>query len=171
MAKGFLWSPEDRYNAEKAARIQAEAIREAQRDAEHRAWRDSLHSRQGLSTYKPEAPAPAPVPVRVEPIRSTPRFERPRPVHDDWEPALVKQAKRRAERVKELEVGTPEYIKQRYASMPDNYGHSWYTVFKGIKAAYECTDDEAWTILLDGYNEEDWRMYESDMIERALGNR
>ena len=157
MPHGFQWSLEDYRNAERMAKIQAQALVEAQRKE-----RDRLE-REAQRTVR-RAPSAAPVcatPVRptlsafdIEQLRREAEAENDRAI-----------AKMRAEKAMRATFGSAEYIHNRY-------GHVvWCGKITEYRNKFSCSESEAVTLIVRDYSESEWAHLEDPLIEAFMGHR
>ena len=157
MPHGFQWSPEDYRNAERASKIQAQAILEAQRKEQARLEREARRAARR---------APAEAPVGVPPVRTThSAFVEERA----WREAEVENArsiaKMRAERAMRATFGSAEYIHNRY-------GHVvWCGKITEYRNKFGCSEEEAVELIVRNYLESEWAHLEDPLIEAFMGHR
>ena len=157
MPHGFQWSPEDYRNAERASRIQAQAIVEAQRKEQARLERE---------TRRAARRAPAEAPVGAPPVRTThSAFVEERA----WREAEVENAraiaKMRAEKAMRATFGSAEYIHNRY-------GHVvWCGKITEYRNKFGCSEAEAIELIVRNYKESEWTHLEDSLIEAFMGHR
>lgn len=157
MPHGFQWSPEDYRNAERASKIQAQAILEAQRKEQARLEREARRAARR---------APAEAPVGVPPVRTThSAFVEERA----WREAEVENAraiaKMRAERAMRATFGSADYIHNRY-------GHVvWCGKITEYRNKFGCSEEEAIELIVRNYLESEWAHLEDPLIEAFMGHR
>lgn len=160
MPHGFQWSPEDYRNAERAAKIQAQAIAEAQRkererqEKEDRMRRLEESLRQPTSTtYTPKPPTPlGPQDIKRNKERSAKRVR-------------TNVAKMRAEKAMAANFGSADYIHNRY-------GHAvWLGKITEYRNKFGCSEEEAVTLMVRDYKESEWAHLEDPLIEQFMGHR
>lgn len=157
MPHGFQWSLEDYRNAERMAKIQAQALVEAQRKE-----RDRLE-REAQRTVRR---APSTAPVRATPVRPTlsafdiEQLRREAEAENDR--AI---AKMRAEKAMRATFGSAEYIHNRY-------GHVvWCGKITEYRNKFGCSEAEAVTLIVRNYSESEWANLEDPLIEAFMGHR
>lgn len=157
MPHGFQWSLEDYRNAERMAKIQAQALVEAQRKE-----RDRLE-REAQRTVRR---APSTAPVRATPVRPTlsafdiEQLRREAEAENDR--AI---AKMRAEKAMRATFGSAEYIHNRY-------GHVvWCGKITEYRNKFSCSESEAVTLIVRDYSESEWAHLEDPLIEAFMGHR
>lgn len=160
MPHGYQWSHEDYRNAERAAKIQAQAIAEAQRkererqekEDQRRKLEESLH--QHTSTpYTPKPPTPlGPQDIKRNKERSAKRVR-------------TNVAKMRAEKAMAANFGSADYIHNRY-------GHAvWLGKITEYRNKFGCSEEEAVTLMVRDYKESEWAHLEDPLIEQFMGHR
>ena len=157
MPHGFQWSAEDYRNAEKAAKIQAQAIVEAQRQEQARLEREARST---------DHRAPSEAPVRATPVRTPPSALS---LKLAWRKAEVENAraiaKMRAEKAMRAIFGSAEYIHNRY-------GHVvWCGKITEYRNKFSCSESEAVTLIVRNYSESEWAHLEDPLIEAFMGHR
>lgn len=157
MPHGFQWSLEDYRNAERMAKIQAQALVEAQRKE-----RDRLEREAQRTIHR----APSTAPVRATPVRPTlsafdiEQLRREAEAENDR--AI---AKMRAEKAMRATFGSAEYIHNRY-------GHVvWCGKITEYRNKFSCSEEEAVTLMVRDYKESDWAHLEDPLIEQFMGHR
>ena len=157
MPHGFQWSLEDYRNAERMAKIQAQALVEAQRKE-----RDRLEREAQRTVHR----APSTAPVRATPVRPTlsafdiEQLRREAEVENDR--AI---AKMRAEKAMRATFGSAEYIHNRY-------GHVvWCGKITEYRNKFSCSESEAVTLIVRDYSESEWAHLEDPLIEAFMGHR
>ena len=159
MPRGYQWSHEDYRNAERAAKIQAQAIIEAQRKEQARQEREA---RRYTSTPHVEAPRSKPAPA---PRVYLSAYEEARAKKEADERMAHRIAKMRAEKATAAIFGTEEYIHNRY-------GHVvWTGKVTEYRNKFACSEEEAVTLLVRDYKEEEWVPLEDPLIEMYMGHR
>lgn len=158
MPHGVQWSYDDIRNAERAAEIQARAFAKVQREERERAEREARRN-------------PAPTRPVEEPRMST-QSQAPLSAYEQerinkWAEQRVedKLAKMRAEQAVAASYGTVEYIRNRYGFQV------WRGKITEYKNRYNCTDEEAATLIVRNYKEEEWKHLENPLIEKYMGHR
>lgn len=160
MPHGYQWSHEDYRNAERAAKIQAQAIAEAQRkererqEKEDRMRRLEESLRQPTSTtYAPKPPTPlGPQDIKRNKERSAKRVR-------------TNVAKMRAEKAMAANFGSADYIHNRY-------GHAvWLGKITEYRNKFGCSEEEAVTLMVRDYKESEWTHLEDPLIEQFMGHR
>ena len=157
MPHGFQWSAEDYRNAEKAAKIQAQAIVEAQRQEQARLEREARRT---------DHRAPSEAPVRATPVRTPPDALS---LKLAWRKAEAENAraiaKMRAEKAMRAIFGSAEYIHNRY-------GHVvWCGKITEYRNKFSCSESEAVTLIVRNYSESEWAHLEDPLIETFMGHR
>lgn len=157
MPKGVQWSYDDIYNAERMAKIQAEALVEAQRkEAERR-------EREEARRYRPpaqESKSRPPHPRRPVDEYTRARWDREaRERQDEW------VAKLRAENALAAVFGSKDYIRNRYGLL------TWAAQVKKYQEKFRCSEAEAEELLVRDYKESEWTHLEVPAIERFMGHR
>lgn len=157
MPHGYQWSHEELRNAERMAKIQAQALVEAQRKE-----RDRLE-REARRTVRR---APSAAPVRATPVRPTlsafdiEQLRREAEAENDR--AI---AKMRAEKAMRATFGSAEYIHNRY-------GHVvWCGKITEYRNKFSCSESEAVTLIVRNYSEAEWAPLEDPLIEQFMGHR
>lgn len=157
MPHGYQWSHEDYRNAERMAKIQAQALVEAQRKERERLEREARGT-----THR----APSTAPVRSTPVRSTlsafdiEQLRREAEAENDR--AI---AKMRAEKAMRATFGSAEYIHNRY-------GHVvWCGKITEYRNKFSCSEEEAVTLIVRNYSESEWAPLEDPLIEAFMGHR
>lgn len=157
MPHGFQWSLEDYRNAERMAKIQAQALVEAQRKE-----RDRLEREAQRTIHR----APSTAPVRATPVRPTlsafdiEQLRREAEAENDR--AI---AKMRAEKAMRATFGSAEYIHNRY-------GHVvWCGKITEYRNKFSCSESEAVTLIVRDYSESEWAHLEDPLIEAFMGHR
>ena len=157
MPHGFQWSPEDYRNAERASRIQAQAIVEAQRKEQARLEREARRTAHRASFEAPVSATP------VSTTHSAFVTERV------WREAEAENAraiaKMRAEKAMRATFGSAEYIHNRY-------GHVvWCGKITEYRNKFGCSESEAVTLIVRNYSESEWAPLEDPLIEAFMGHR
>ena len=159
MPHGYQWSHEDYRNAERAAKIQAQAIAEAQRkererqEKEDRMRRLEESLRQPTSTpCTPKPPTPlGPQDIKRNKERSAKRVR-------------TNVAKMRAEKAMAANFGSADYIHNRY-------GHAvWLGKITEYRNKFGCSEEEAVTLMVRDYKESEWAHLEDPLIEKFMGH-
>lgn len=157
MPKGVQWSYDDIYNAERMAKIQAEALVEAQREEAKR------REREEARRYRPPAQEPKKRPSYPQtPVSeyTRARWDREaRARQDEW------VAKLRAENALAAVFGSKEYIRNRYGLL------TWAKRVKEYQEKFRCSEAEAEELLARDYKESEWKHLEVPAIERFMGHR
>lgn len=157
MPHGFQWSPEDYRNAERASRIQAQAIVEAQRKEQARLEREARRATPRASSEATVGTTP------VSTTHSAFVTERV------WREAEAENAqaiaKMRAEKAMRATFGSAEYIHNRY-------GHVvWCGKITEYRNKFGCSESEAVTLIVRNYSESEWAHLEDPLIEAFMGHR
>ena len=157
MPHGFQWSPEDYRNAERASRIQAQAIVEAQRKEQARLEREARRIAHR---------APSEAPVSVTPVSTTHSAFVTERVWREAEAENARAiAKMRAEKAMRATFGSAEYIHNRY-------GHVvWCGKITEYRNKFGCSEAEAVTLIVRDYKESEWAHLEDPLIEAFMGHR
>lgn len=157
MPHGFQWSHEDYRNAERAARIQAQAIAEAQRKEQARLEREARRTAHR---------APSEAPVGAAPVSTTPSAFVTERVRREAEAENARAiAKMRAEKAMRATFGSAEYIHNRY-------GHVvWCGKITEYRNKFGCSEAEAVTLIVRNYSESEWAHLEDPLIEAFMGHR
>ena len=157
MPHGFQWSLEDYRNAERMAKIQAQALVEAQRKERDRLERESRRTVRR---------APSTAPVRATPVRPAPSafaMELARREAEAENDRAI--AKMRAEKAMRATFGSAEYIHNRY-------GHVvWCGKITEYRNKFSCSESEAVTLIVRDYSESEWAHLEYPLIEAFMGHR
>lgn len=157
MPHGFQWSPEDYRNAERAAKIQAQAILEAQRKEQARLEREARRTVHRASSKAPVGTTPACTtysPFTAELARREAEAENARAI-----------AKMRAEKAMRATFGSADYIHNRY-------GHVvWCGKITEYRNKFGCSEEEAITLMVRDYKESEWTHLEDPLIEAFMGHR
>ena len=157
MPHGFQWSAEDYRNAERMAKIQAQAIAEAQskererqeREDRRRQVEESLRTRPS-TPYSPRTS----IPFATEQARRACEVR----VHTSI-------AKMRAEKAMAATFGSADYIHNRY-------GHAvWLGKVTEYCNKFGCSEEEAVTLMVRDYKESEWAHLEDPLIEQFMGHR
>jgi hypothetical protein len=160
MPHGYQWSHEELRNAERAAKIQAQAIIEAQRKEQERLEKEErrrkLEESSGYhssTTYAPKPSTPlGPYAVKRNKERAAER------VHTSI-------AKMRAEKAMAAYFGSADYIHNRY-------GHAvWLGKITEYRNKFSCSEEEAVTLMVRDYKESEWAHLEDPLIEKFMGHR
>jgi len=160
MPHGYQWSHEDYRNAERAAKIQAQAIAEAQRKERERQEKEDQRRkleeslRQHTSTtYTPKPSAP------LSP------WAKKRAKEQSAERVHTNVAKMRAEKAMAANFGSADYIHNRY-------GHAvWLGKITEYRNKFGCSEEEAVTLMVRDYKESEWAHLEDPLIEQFMGHR
>ena len=160
MPHGYQWSHEDYRNAERMAKIQAQAIAEAQRKERERQEKEDQRRkleeslRQHTSTpYTPKPPVPL-----------SPCFEK-RAKEQSAKRVRTNIAKMRAEKAMAANFGSADYIHNRY-------GHAvWLGKITEYRNKFSCSEEEAVTLMVRDYKESEWAHLEDPLIEQFMGHR
>lgn len=157
MPRGFQWSLEDIRNAERAAKIQAEALvkaqREAQEKAERQAERRASRRTSSVSYVKPKS-SPTHVNLRPNPMDGMSMEEYMEYIYTN-----------RARRVRENPPGSPNYMDARYTPW------TWKEIRQKVMDELGCDKATAEQHILETFDENLYREYEDERMERKLGNR
>lgn len=160
MPHGYQWSHEEYRNAERMAKIQAQALVEAQRKERERQEKEDQRRRleESLSyhpstTYSPKPPTPlGPYDIKRNNERTAER------VHTNI-------AKMRAEKAMAANFGSADYIHNRY-------GHAvWLGKVTEYRNKFSCSEEEAVTLMVRDYKESEWAHLEDPLIEKFMGHR
>lgn len=160
MPHGYQWSHEDYRNAERAAKIQAQAIVEAQRKERERLEKEERRRKleESLSyhpstTYSPKPPTPlGPYDIKRNKERAAERVR-------------TSIAKMRAEKAMAANFGSADYIHNRY-------GHTvWLGKITEYRNKFGCSEEEAVTLMVRDYKESEWAHLEDPLIEKFMGHR
>lgn len=158
MPRGFQWSLEDIRNAERAAKIQAEALvkaqREAQEKAERQAERRASRYAQSVSYAKPKKNYSRPTNLRPSPLAGLSMEEYMEVIYTN-----------RARRVRENPPGSPNYMDARYTPW------NWNKIRQKVMDELGCDKATAEQHILETFDENLYREYEDERMERKLGNR
>lgn len=161
MPHGFQWSAEDYRNAERAAKIQAQAIVEAQRKERERQEREDRRRQveESLRTQPSTPYSPRPyTPPQSPYLRERARKESEVRVHTNI-------AKMRAEKAMAAIFGSADYIHNRY-------GHAvWVGKITEYRNKFGCSEEEAITLMVRDYKESEWTHLEDPLIEQFMGHR
>lgn len=158
MPRGFQWSLEDIRNAERTAKIQAEALVKAQREAQERAER--LAERRA-NRYTPSTPY-----IKPKPNYSARPKLRPSPLAGlSMEEYMEVVYTNRTRRVRENPPGSPNYMDARYAPW------NWNKIRQKVMDELGCDKATAEQHILETFDESLYREYEDERMERKLGNR
>ena len=157
MPHGFQWSPEDYRNAERASRIQAQAIMEAQRKEQARLEREARRTVRR---------APSAAPVGTTPVSTTHSAFTAERVWREAEAENARAiAKMRAEKAMRATFGSAEYIHNRY-------GHVvWCGKITEYRNKFGCSEAEAVELIVRNYSESEWAHLEDPLIEAFMGHR
>lgn len=157
MPHGFQWSPEDYRNAERASRIQAQAIVEAQRKEQARLEREARRAAHR---------APSEAPVSATPVSTTHSAFVTERVWREAEAENARAiAKMRAEKAMRATFGSAEYIHNRY-------GHVvWCGKITEYRNRFGCSESEAVILIVRNYSESEWAPLEDPLIEAFMGHR
>lgn len=157
MPHGFQWSPEDYRNAERASRIQAQAILEAQRKEQARLEREARREFRRTLAKEPTRKPPTRTtysPVTLELARREAELENTRAI-----------AKMRAEKAMRATFGSADYIHNRY-------GHVvWCGKITEYRNKFGCSEEEAVELIVRNYLESEWVHLEDSLIEEFMGHR
>ena len=158
MPHGYQWSHEELRNAERAAKIQAQAIIEAQRKERARLEREARRTAH-------RAPAKAPVRTTPSPLFTPSAFA----AELAWREAEAENAraiaKICAEKAMRAIFGSAEYIHNRY-------GHVvWCGKITEYRNKFSCSESEAVTLIVRNYLESEWAHLEDPLIEAFMGHR
>lgn len=157
MPHGFQWSHEDYRNAERASRIQAQAIVEAQRKEQARLEREARRTVRR---------APSKAPVSAAPVSTTHSAFVAERVWREAEAENARAiAKMRAEKAMRATFGSAEYIHNRY-------GHVvWCGKITEYRNKFGCSEAEAVELIVRNYSESEWAHLEDPLIEACMGHR
>lgn len=157
MPHGYQWSHEELRNAERMAKIQAQAMVEAQRKERERQEREARRT-----THRASAPEPTRTssthttysPVTLELARREAEAENNKAI-----------AKIHAEKAMRAVFGSAEYIHNRY-------GHVvWCGKITEYRNKFGCSEAEAVTLIVRNYSESEWAHLEDPLIETFMGHR
>lgn len=162
MPHGYQWSHEDYRNAERAAKIQAQAIAEAQRKERERQDREDRRRQVEESLrYQPSALSSPSHSCRVQQspyLREQARKQSAERVHTNV-------AKMRAEKAMAANFGSADYIHNRY-------GHAvWLGKVTEYRNRFGCSEEDAVTLMVRDYKESEWAHLEDPLIEKFMGHR
>lgn len=157
MPHGFQWSPEDYRNAERASRIQAQAIMEAQRKEQARLEREARRT---------VCRTPSAAPVGTTPVSTTHSAFTAERVWREAEAENARAiAKMRAEKAMRATFGSADYIHNRY-------GHVvWCGKITEYRNKFGCSEAEAVELIVRNYSESEWAHLEDPLIEAFMGHR
>lgn len=158
MPRGFQWSLEDIRNAERAAKIQADALVKAQREAQEKAERQAERRASRNSQYV----------SRIKPQKSYPTHTNLRPSATagmSMEEYMGVVYTNRARRVRENPPGSPNYMDARYTPW------NWNKIRQKVMDELGCDKATAEQHILETFDENLYREYEDERMERKLGNR
>ena len=158
MPHGYQWSHEDYRNAERAAKIQAQAIAEAQRKERERQEKEDQRRRleESLRYHPSTAHSAAPV------LTHTPSE---RAIDKSKVRVHTNVAKMRAEKAMAANFGSADYIHNRY-------GHAvWLGKITEYRNKFGCSEEEAVTLMVRDYKESEWAHLEDPLIEKFMGHR
>ena len=158
MPHGYQWSHEEYRNAERAAKIQAQAIIEAQRLERERLEREARRTVHQAPTKEPTPTSPPPrttySPFELEMARRESEAKNNRAI-----------AEIRARKAMRAIFGSAEYIHNRY-------GHVvWCGKITEYRNKFSCSEEEAITLMVRNYLESEWAHLEDPLIEAAMGHR
>lgn len=162
MPHGFQWSLEEIRNAERAAEIQARAIVEAQRKERERQEREDRRRQTEESLrYQPStSPKPSSPPIH-QPGYYLKELSRKR----TKERVRTRIAKMRAEKAMAATFGSADYVHNRY-------GHAvWLGKVTEYRNKFGCSEEEAITLMVRDYKEDEWASLEDPLIEKFMGHR
>lgn len=156
MPHGYQWSHEEIRNAERAAKIQAQAIAEEQRKERMRQEREErMRPTQHAADCSSASAAP---PVSIGRPSSMARKAAEKRVAN-----LI--AESRAEKAMRATFGTADYIHNRY-------GHVvWCGKITEYRNKFGCSEEEAIELLVRNYKESEWAHLEDPLIEAFMGHR
>lgn len=159
MPHGYQWSHEELRNAERAAKIQAEAIAEAQRKERLRQEREFVRRKSEVrQTSTPRSSMPI-RPAEMSPHDTKRNNER------SAERVRISIAKSRAEKAMAATFGSAEYIHNRY-------GHAvWLGRITEYCNKFGCSKEAAVVLMVRFYKESDWAHLEDPLIEKFMGHR
>lgn len=142
-------SADERLRAERLAKIQADAIREAHRDIERR---ERLHA-----TSTPVIPtrSSGPRPLTESQIAWGDLCRRTRQLQADIDKTMAGIANR-------AEFGTEQYIRARYGR------RVWREAVAECQERLGCTEEEAAEAVIREYTEDGWRDRERPGVERYI---
>lgn len=162
MPHGYQWSHEELQNARRMAEIQARALVEAQHAERQRQEREDRRRQVEESLrYKPSSPSPAPSsyrPLSDPYLRELAEKQSAERVHTNV-------AKMRAEKAMAATFGSADYIHNRY-------GHAvWLGKVAEYRNKFNCSEEEAVTLMVRDYKESEWVDVEDPLIEKFMGHR
>lgn len=161
MPHGYQWSHEELRNAERAAKIQAQAIVEAQRKERARQEREDRRKKVEESLrYQPStSSSPKPRTSYQDP------FRREIAQQQAAERVRTSIARMRAEKAMAAIVGSADYIHNRY-------GHAvWLGKVTEYRNKFSCSEEEAIILMVRDYKESEWAHLEDPLIEQFMGHR
>lgn len=158
MPRGFQWSLEDIRNAERAAKIQAEALVKSQREAQERAERQA---EKRANRYTPSTPYTKPKPNYSGRSNLRPSSLAGLSMEEYMEVVYTN----RTRRVKENPPGSPNYMDARYTPW------NWNKIRQKVMDELGCDKATAEQHILETFDENLYREYEDERMERKLGNR
>ena len=161
MPHGYQWSHEELRNAERAAKIQAQAIAEAQRKERERQEKEDR--RRELEKSLRQQPSALPHPSHQCRVQQSP-YLRELAKKQSEERVHVNIAKMRAGKAVAAPFGSAEYIHNRY-------GHAvWLGKITEYRNKFGCSEEEAVTLMVRDYKESDWAHLEDSLIEQFMGH-
>lgn len=160
MPHGYQWSHEELRNAERMAKIQAQAVVEAQRkERERQEKEDRMRKLKESSGYQSSTPYP-----RRPPTPPGYRFTQ-RNKERTEERVHTSIAKMRAEKAMAANFGSADYIHNRY-------GHAvWLGKVTEYRNKFSCSEEEAVILMVRDYKESEWVRLEDPLIEQFMGHR
>jgi len=160
MPHGYQWSHEDYRNAERAAKIQAQAIAEAQRkERERQEKEDQRRKLEESLRYHPSTP------YTPKPSAPLSPCDKERAKEQSAKRVRTNVAKMRAEKAMAANFGSADYIHNRY-------GHAvWLGKITEYRNKFGCSEEEAVTLMVRDYKESEWTHLEDPLIEKFMGHR
>lgn len=163
MPHGFQWSPEDIYNARRAAEFQAEAIREAYKDIQKQQERDAERAARRQNNQREqvrERPEPKPDP---HPECAWFRSWNSAQHRAAWLKETIAQT--RAKNARNAVPGSATWILNRYGN------ENWLAKVKEYRKRFRCTKEEAEQLIVRDFKEEEWEHLKNERVEELLGYR
>lgn len=151
MPRGVQWSYDDIRNAERAAKIQAEANAKAWRKEQEKMAEDARRRERQQSSSASTS----------QTTRSSAPFV-PNPVFEQYGVAATF-----ADLALRTPFGSRKYLQWRYRHL-NGKGTSASSLAEQLAAEKGWTVEQAWQHLVSTYNEEEWRKYECPAIEEAM---
>ena len=162
MPHSYQWSHEELRNAERMAKIQAQAIVEAQRKERERQEKEAQRRRVEESLrYQPSTSRSS---ASRGPVEMSP-YDIQRNKERAAERVRTNVAKMRAEKAMAAIFGSADYIHNRY-------GHVvWRGKITEYRNRFNCSEGEAVTLMVRDYKESEWAHLEDPLIEKFMGHR